>query len=161
MKILGALQTHTTDTFLFISHTMNVLLFKFRCNILIGVRIIKEMPGSVASGTSCTSRLCHGTRRLGASLIPRRFKCVPRPRPVTFVVGKVALEEISSRNDNVFPCQYHSTNAPCSFSYCYYSHQKDKRGKAWEPSNKAIPLSDVGKQREEKYFRIILLLYAR
>ena len=43
----------TTDTFLFISHTTNVLLFKFRCNILIGVRIIKEMPGSVASGTPC------------------------------------------------------------------------------------------------------------
>ena len=34
----------TTDTFLFISHTTNVLLFKFRCNIFIDVRIIKEMP---------------------------------------------------------------------------------------------------------------------
>ena len=45
--------THTTDTFLFISHTTNELLFKFRCNIFIGVRIIKEMPGSVASGTHC------------------------------------------------------------------------------------------------------------
>ena len=33
----------------------NVLLFKFRCNIFIGVKIIKEMPGSVASGTSCRS----------------------------------------------------------------------------------------------------------
>ena len=32
----------------------NVLLFKFRCNIFIGVRIIKEMQGSVASGTHCT-----------------------------------------------------------------------------------------------------------
>ena len=31
----------------------NVLLFKFRCNIFIGVRIIKEIPGSVASGTPC------------------------------------------------------------------------------------------------------------
>jgi hypothetical protein len=29
----------------------NVLLFKFRCNIFISVRIIKEMPGLVASGT--------------------------------------------------------------------------------------------------------------
>ena len=38
-----------TDTFLFISHTTNELLFKFRCNIFIGVRIIKE-----ASGTHCT-----------------------------------------------------------------------------------------------------------
>jgi hypothetical protein len=48
-------QTHTTDTFLFISHTTNQLLFKFSCNIFIGVRIIKEMPGSVASGTPCRS----------------------------------------------------------------------------------------------------------
>jgi len=39
------------DTFLFISHTTNVLLFKLRCNTFTGVRIIKEMPGSVASGT--------------------------------------------------------------------------------------------------------------
>jgi len=52
---LGALQTHTTDTFLFISHTTNVLLFKFRCSIFIGVRIIKEIPGLVASGTHCIS----------------------------------------------------------------------------------------------------------
>jgi hypothetical protein len=44
-------RTHTTNTFLFISHTTKVLLFKFRCNMLIGVRIIKEMPGSVASGS--------------------------------------------------------------------------------------------------------------
>jgi len=44
-------QTHTTDTFLFISHTMNVLLFKSRCSIFIGFRIIKEMPGLVGSGT--------------------------------------------------------------------------------------------------------------
>ena len=43
----------TIDTFLFISHKTNVLLFKFRCNIFIGVRIIKEMPGLVASWTPC------------------------------------------------------------------------------------------------------------
>ena len=53
IRILQRLQTHTTDTFLFISHTTNVLLFKFRCNIFIGVGIIKEMPGSVASGAHC------------------------------------------------------------------------------------------------------------
>jgi len=29
----------------------NKFLFKFRCNIFIGVRISKETPGSVASGT--------------------------------------------------------------------------------------------------------------
>jgi hypothetical protein len=49
-----ALHRHTTDTSRFISHTTNALLFKFRCNIFIVVRIIKEMPGSVASGTLCT-----------------------------------------------------------------------------------------------------------
>jgi hypothetical protein len=32
----------------------NVLLFKFHCNVFIDFRIIKEMPGSVASGTPCT-----------------------------------------------------------------------------------------------------------
>ena len=30
--------------------------FKFRCNILISGKIIKEMPGSVASGTHCSKR---------------------------------------------------------------------------------------------------------
>jgi len=57
---LDALQTHTTDTFLFISHTTNVLLFKFLSDIFIGVTIIKEMPGSVASRTLCitTDFLC-------------------------------------------------------------------------------------------------------
>jgi len=53
MRILQRNLKRTTDTFLFISHTTNVLLFKFRCNIFIGVRSIKEMPGSVASGTHC------------------------------------------------------------------------------------------------------------
>jgi hypothetical protein len=47
-----------TDTLLFISRTTNVLLFKFRCNILIGVRIIKEKPGSVVSGTHCINTVC-------------------------------------------------------------------------------------------------------
>jgi hypothetical protein len=52
--LLGVATTRrTTDTFLCISHTTNVLLFKFRCNIFIGVRIIKEMPGSATSGTPC------------------------------------------------------------------------------------------------------------
>ena len=45
---------NTTDTFLFISHRTNVLPFKFRCNIFIGVINIKEMLGSVASGTHCS-----------------------------------------------------------------------------------------------------------
>jgi len=57
MRILQRNLKRTTDTFLFISHTTNVLLFKFRCNIFIGVRIIKEMTGSVASGTPCINEV--------------------------------------------------------------------------------------------------------
>jgi hypothetical protein len=35
-------------------HVLEVLLFKFRCNVFIGIRIIKEMPRSVArGGTHC------------------------------------------------------------------------------------------------------------
>ena len=45
MRILQRNLKRTTDTFLFISHTSNILLFKFRCNIFFGVRIIKEIPG--------------------------------------------------------------------------------------------------------------------
>jgi len=37
-----------------ISRTMRQVRFKFRYNILIGGKIIKEMPGSLASGTPCT-----------------------------------------------------------------------------------------------------------
>ena len=33
---------------------MSLVRFKFRFNILISGKIIKEMPGSVASGTLCT-----------------------------------------------------------------------------------------------------------
>ena len=58
-SLIILLQTHsdtyrhnfTTDTFLFISHTTNALLFKSRCNIFIGFGIIKELPGLVGSGT--------------------------------------------------------------------------------------------------------------
>ena len=53
---LVARQTHTTDTFLFISHTTNVPLIKFRCNILIGVRI--------SGGEWDTLYLCRESRGL-------------------------------------------------------------------------------------------------
>jgi hypothetical protein len=39
-----------------ISYTMRQARFKFRCNILISGKIIKEMPGSVVSGTPCITQ---------------------------------------------------------------------------------------------------------
>jgi len=81
MRILHRIQTHTTDTFLFISHTTNVILFKFRCNVFMGVRIIKEIPGSVASGASCIITIrtaCYALWRTNTSYSPsflrRRIK---------------------------------------------------------------------------------------
>ena len=66
------LQTHTTDTHY--RHTLQTHSFSFLtqrtycCNIFIGVRIIKEMPGSVASGTRCTIAMlnlgCLGVQRI-------------------------------------------------------------------------------------------------
>jgi len=44
--------THYRQIPFHFSHNERIL-FKFRCNIFIGVRIIKEMPGSVVSGTPC------------------------------------------------------------------------------------------------------------
>ena len=43
--------------FFHISYTMRYVRFKFRCNIIISGKIIKEMPGSVENGTPCTFTL--------------------------------------------------------------------------------------------------------
>jgi len=48
--------------------------FKFRCNILISGKIIKEMPGSVASGAYCTAiaqrlRCCATNRKVAGSIL--------------------------------------------------------------------------------------------
>jgi len=56
MRILQRNMKQTTDTLLLISHTTNILLFKFRCNIFNGVRIITEMPGLEVSGTHCRKK---------------------------------------------------------------------------------------------------------
>jgi hypothetical protein len=44
---------HKYVIFFHISYTMRWVRFKFLCHILISGNIIKEMPGSVASGTLC------------------------------------------------------------------------------------------------------------
>jgi len=48
---------------------VSVVRFKFRCNILISGKIIKEMPGSVASGTSCIFSTVIGLRAGGSSTV--------------------------------------------------------------------------------------------
>jgi hypothetical protein len=53
-------------------------------------------------------------RRLDAGFSPRRPGFVPTS---VFVVGKVALGQVSLRSPSVFPCQYHSTAASYSLIY--------------------------------------------
>jgi hypothetical protein len=92
-----------------ISHTRNVFLFKFRCSIIIGVRIIKEMPGLVGSGTLCIFEVnfpvcdvCNGQFDTGTRFSP---------------------------STSVFPCQYHSTDAPHSSPSTCCSYQKTKNSR--------------------------------
>jgi len=54
MKILQRNLNRSTFVVWEIKRNVSVVRFKFRCNILISGKIIKEMPGSVASGTHCT-----------------------------------------------------------------------------------------------------------
>jgi hypothetical protein len=51
MKILQRNLNRSTFVVWEMKRNVSVVCFKFRCNILISGKIIKEMPGSVASGT--------------------------------------------------------------------------------------------------------------
>jgi len=54
-----------------ISYTMTKVRFKFRCNTLISGKIIKEMLGSVASGTPCR-RCCVAAEVRNASVLRKQ-----------------------------------------------------------------------------------------
>ena len=53
MKILQRNLNRSTFIVWEMKRNVSVVRFKFRFNILISGKIIKEMPGSVASGTPC------------------------------------------------------------------------------------------------------------
>jgi len=54
MKILQRNLNRSTFGVWEMKRNVSMVRFKFRCNILISGKIIKEMPGSIASGTHCT-----------------------------------------------------------------------------------------------------------
>jgi len=54
MKILQRNLNRSTFIVWQMMRNVSAVRFKFRCNILISGKIIKEMPGSVASGTHYT-----------------------------------------------------------------------------------------------------------
>ena len=94
----GSSCTDPTDTFLFIYHTTNVLLFKFLCNIFIGVKIIKEIPCSVGSGTPCIKSVCLFVRLTYQCSISRSNKLIL----LTYTVERRLYELIgtSDSSDN-------------------------------------------------------------
>ena len=51
------------------------MLFKFHCYIFIGVRIFKELPGSVASGTPCINLYVYCTLSLTTTF--KSFQKIP------------------------------------------------------------------------------------
>jgi len=53
MKILQGNLNRSTFVVWEMKRNVSVVHFKIRCNNLISGKIIKEMPGSVASGTHC------------------------------------------------------------------------------------------------------------
>jgi len=58
---------------------VSVVRFKFRCNILISGKIIKEMPGSVASGTPYISFPCLYTNSRLCSLLLQAVLYIYQP----------------------------------------------------------------------------------
>jgi hypothetical protein len=53
MKILQRNLNRSTFVVWEMKRNVSVVRFKFRCNILISCKIVKEMPCSVVSGTNC------------------------------------------------------------------------------------------------------------
>jgi len=58
MKILQRNLNSSTFVVWEMKRNVSAVRFKFRCNILISGKIIKEMPDSVASGTHCITVTC-------------------------------------------------------------------------------------------------------
>jgi len=70
-----------------------VVRFKFRCNILISGKIIKEMPGSVASGTHCTSVDNRQMYQMGKVLL-----CCPRRKNSVVLAAENNEELLQMKN---------------------------------------------------------------
>jgi len=64
MKILQRNLNRSTLVVWEIKRNVSVVRFKFRCNNLISGKIIKEMPGSVASATPCIFLYLTNARKL-------------------------------------------------------------------------------------------------
>ena len=74
---------------------MSVVRFKFRCNILISGKIIKEMPGSLAIGTQCSRK---GTCL--SQLLTRRTEVLLSECGISCLNSNLTLNETS---ENRYP----------------------------------------------------------
>ena len=80
---------------------------------------------------------CQWLRNFIASLSPRGLGFEHGP-PCDVCGGYSGALACLSKSISVFPCQYHSTNAPCAFLSQSNTYQDTSRhaGEAWEPSKK-------------------------
>jgi len=62
LKVLQRNLKRSTFVVWEMKRNVSVVRFKFCCNILISGKIIKEMPGSVASGIRCRTHLRHSPK---------------------------------------------------------------------------------------------------
>jgi hypothetical protein len=62
--------------------------------------------------TKCCYKAVPWLRRLVAGLSPRGPCSIPGSVHVGFLVEKVALGQVFPPSTSVFPCQFHSTDAP-------------------------------------------------
>jgi len=69
MKILQRNLNKSMFVVLETKRNVSVVRFKFRCNILISGKIIKELPGSVASGTHRITSMQHVLAEVQAAII--------------------------------------------------------------------------------------------
>jgi len=74
-----------------------------------------------------------------------------RPVYVRFVVYKVAFEQVFLLLRHFAACQYHSSNAPYSYSSSCCCHSNGQSGPTWQPP-KSNSLSEMGEHWIQNYF---------
>jgi len=152
---------------------VSVVRFKFRCNILISGKIIKKIPGSVASRTHCIREMeCVYCAVRDQSSNVFRLISLSNGRALAQVVSRrplIAAARVCSHvnscetygahsdtvtgfspSNSVFPCPHHSNNASYSSSCTCCSYKKDEGAKPVDL------ISEIGELSIAKCLQLLL-----